>query len=434
METLPLYAPYLVALTMAYGVYLQARRRTAEHATAIKQSAIEAGLCEPTSLHPVIDAARCLGCGTCTMACPEGDVLGLIGGKAELIEPSHCIGHGACKAACPTDAIRLVFGTAERGVDLPVVGADFQTNVPGLFVAGELGGMGLIRNAVAQGQQAVDTIAGLTGLSLPGRLDLVIVGAGPAGISAALAAKQKGLTYTVIEQDDLGGTVFKYPRGKVVMTAPAVLPIVGQVNFREVSKEKLLTFWKDIETREKLQIRYRERVERIEPLGSGFTVHTDRSAMAARAVLLAIGRRGTPRQLGVPGENQPKVVYQLIDPAQYRGAHVLVVGGGDSALEAAASLALEPGTTVTLSYRGAAFGRARAKNRDGVNGLVARAAIDLQLKSKVAKIGPDHVTLDTDGVARTIRNDAVIVCAGGILPFDFLRACGIGMETKYGTA
>ena len=213
METLPLYAPYLVALTMAYGLYLKARRSTAEHATAIKRAAIEAGLSEPTSLHPVIDAASCLGCGTCTMACPEGDVLGLIGGKADLIEPSHCIGHGACKAACPTDAIRLVFGTAERGVDLPVVGADFQTNVPGIFIAGELGGMGLIRNAVTQGQQAVDAIANLPGLHQSGRLDLVIVGAGPAGISAALAAKQKGLSYAVIEQDDLGGTVFKYPRG-----------------------------------------------------------------------------------------------------------------------------------------------------------------------------------------------------------------------------
>lgn len=434
METLPLYAPYLVALTMAYGLYLKARRSTAEHATAIKRAAIEAGLSEPTSMHPVIDAASCLGCGTCTMACPEGDVLGLIGGKADLIEPSHCIGHGACKAACPTDAIRLVFGTAERGVDLPVVGADFQTNVPGIFIAGELGGMGLIRNAVTQGQQAVDAIASLPGLHQSGRLDLVIVGAGPAGISAALAAKQKGLSYAVIEQDDLGGTVFKYPRGKVVMTAPAMLPIVGEVNFREVSKEKLLAFWKDIENRERLPIRFRERVENIVPEGAGFMVHTDRGALACRAVLLAIGRRGTPRQLGAPGENQPKVVYQLIDPAQYRGKHVLVVGGGDSALEAAASLALEAGTQVTLSYRGPAFGRARAKNRDSVKGLAAQGRIDLLFKSTVASIGRDHAVLALDGGARTIRNDAVIVCAGGILPFDFLRACGIAMETKYGTA
>ncbi len=251
MDTLPLYAPYLVALTMAYGLYLDARRRTAQRAADIKRSAIEAGLSEPLSLHPVIDAASCLGCGTCTLACPEGDVLGLIGGKADLIEPSHCIGHGACRAACPTDAIRLVFGSAERGVDLPVVGPDFQSNVPGIFIAGELGGMGLIRNAVTQGQQAVAAIASLPGLRHAGRLDLVIVGAGPAGISAALAAKQKGLSYCVIEQDDLGGTVFKYPRGKVVMTAPAMLPIVGQVNFREVSKEKLLAFWKDIENSRK---------------------------------------------------------------------------------------------------------------------------------------------------------------------------------------
>ena len=305
--------PYPIIMSLTWGYYFNSRQRAEKRALAIKHSAIEAGLSEPVSLHPVIDTAACLGCGTCTMACPEGDILGIINGKAELIEPTHCIGHGACKSSCPTDAIKLVFGTAERGVDLPLVGPDFQTNVPGIFIAGELGGMGLIRNAITQGQQAVDSIAQLPGLGRRGRLDLLIIGAGPAGISAALAAKQKGLDYLVVEQDDLGGTVFKYPRGKVVMTAPATLPIVGKVNFSEVSKEKLLSFWKDIEEREDLQIKYRHKVDRIVPRDGSFTVHIGDTEMNSRAVLLAIGRRGTPRQLDVPGENQPKVVYQLIE-------------------------------------------------------------------------------------------------------------------------
>jgi thioredoxin reductase (NADPH) len=430
--------PYGIAMALIWGIFVGASRRSERRAESIKQSAIEAGLAEPVSLHPVIDVATCMGCGTCVLACPEGDVLGIIGRKVELIEPTRCIGHGACEAACPTGAIKLVFGTAERGVDLPVVGPDFQSNVPGIFIAGELGGMGLIRNAVNQGQQAVAAIAALPAFGRtsknPDRLDLVIVGAGPAGISAALAAKERGLKTRIIEQDDLGGTVFKYPRAKVVMTAPATLPIIGKVNFREVSKEQLLAFWKDIEKRQQLPIHYRERVTDVQADEGGFTVTTDADSYPCRAVLLAIGRRGTPRQLGVPGEGLPKVVYQLIDPEQYRGKHVLVVGGGDSALEAAASIAKEPGTVVTLSYRNDAFGRARVKNRESVNHLAAAGRIQLLLGSEVAEILPGHVDLALKSGSHRLRNDRVIICAGGVLPHDFLRSCGIEMETKYGTA
>jgi thioredoxin reductase (NADPH) len=267
MDFIQTYYPYLVLMLGVYVAYIVSMKRTDKRSRNIKQAAIAAGLGEPVSLHPVIDPALCLGCATCTRVCPEGDILGIIDGKAELIEPTHCIGHGACKSACPTDAIRLVFGTAERGVDLPSMGPDFQTNVPGLFIAGELGGMGLIRNAVEQGRQAVESISKMSGFGQPDQVDLIVVGAGPAGISAALAAKEKGLAYVVVEQDDLGGTVFKYPRGKVVMTAPATLPIVGKVNFREVSKEQLLAFWKKIETDQTLNVRYRERVESVRSTG-----------------------------------------------------------------------------------------------------------------------------------------------------------------------
>jgi thioredoxin reductase (NADPH) len=434
MDTLLLFSPYLIIMAAVWAAYLVVTRRTEQRALAIKTAAIEAGLSEPTSLHPVIDPATCLGCATCTLACPEGDIIGIINGKAELIEPTHCIGHGACKTACPTDAIKLVFGTAERGVDLPVVAPDFQTNVPGIFIAGELGGMGLIRNAIEQGRQAVEAISKLTGFGQKDRLDLVIVGAGPAGISAALAAKQKGLAYLVIEQDDLGGTVFKYPRGKVVMTAPATLPIVGKVNFREVSKEQLLAFWKEIEARQALNVSYRQKVNSVAKRADGFTVATDKGPLSCRAVLLAIGRRGTPRQLGVPGENQSKVVYQFIDAEQYRNKHVLVVGGGDSALEAATSIAAQPGAHVSLSYRGEAFGRARAANRDKATAMAREGRIILLFKSTVKEITGDAVVLSSNGHDARLKNDAVIVCAGGILPTEFLVSAGIAMETKYGTA
>jgi len=365
--------------------------------------------------------------------CPEGDILGIIRGKVELVEPTHCIGHGACAAACPTGAITLVFGTAKRGIDLPRVGPDFQTNVPGIFIAGELGGMGLIRNAVTQGRQAVDSIRKMGGLGQPGQLDLVIVGAGPAGLAGALAAKSHGLRYTVIEQDDLGGTVFKYPRGKIVMTAPAVLPIVGQVNFRETTKESLLSFWKDIETKYQLNVRYREQVVSIESTGRGFAVTTNAGTERATAILLAIGRRGTPRKLDVPGEDLPKVVYQLIDAEQYKERHVLVVGGGDSALEAAGTIAEQPGTTVTLSYRSEAFSRAKLKNRERVDRMSKTGEMQVLLSSKVRSITADAVDIEWNGELHRFRNDAVIICAGGILPTEFLKSAGIEMETKYGT-
>jgi thioredoxin reductase (NADPH) len=429
-----IYWPYALLLICVFGYYFLSSRRTETRSLAIKAAAVEAGLTEPSSLHPYINPSVCLGCGTCVSACPEGNVIGIIAGKAELVEPTHCIGHGACKTACPTDAITLVFGTAERGVDLPRVGPDFQTNVPGVFIAGELGGMGLIRNAVEQGRQAVESMKKLDGMGRKDRYDVLIIGAGPAGFAGALAAKQAGLSYLVIEQDDLGGTVFKYPRGKVVMTAPAKLPIVGQVNFREVSKEKLLEFWRGIESDQQLKVSYRDRVDKIVALEGGFEVHSQSGVNKSRAILLAIGRRGTPRRLGVEGEDAKKVVYQLIDPEQYKGMHVLVVGGGDSALEAATSIADQEGTTVALSYRSDAFGRAKSKNREKVAAQTASGRLKVLLKSQVRKISESSVEITYDGQNMVLPNDAIIVCAGGILPTEFLKSIGINMETKYGTA
>ena len=430
------YLVYLLPLAMCLLWYGVRRYRLGRVSRAAHVESEEAGLIEPVSLHPVVDHLKCIGCGACIKSCPEMPahaVLGLIDGKASLVSPTLCIGHGACRTACPVDAITLVFGSARRGVDLPRVSPWFETNVPGVFVAGELGGMGLIRNAIEQGRQAVAQILARRPRGSAGVLDLVIIGAGPAGFSASLAAMQAKLKFTTVEQESLGGCVFQYPRGKIVMTQPADLPIVGKFKLTLTSKEDLLRFWIEAQKRTGLEINCNERVESVVREAGAFVVRTAKGEYRAATVLLAVGRRGTPRKLGVPGEDLSKVTYRLIEAEQYAGRRVLVVGGGDSALEAAASLA-EASASVTLSYRGEAFQRAKTRNRERVDAAVKTGNLALMLSSEVKAIAPERVAIVSQGRGMHLPNDAVIVNAGGVLPTDFLKGIGIEIETKWGAA
>jgi len=429
-----LYAVPIVWILAWYIKRHSHKEKTGLHSL---RSATEEGLMEPPTLHPEIDHRLCIGCTNCVAACPEQgshQVLGMIRKKANLVGPTNCIGHGACKAVCPVNAITLVFGTAKRGVDIPLVNPDFQTNVPGIFIAGELGGMGLIRNAVEQGRQAMESITKLVKQKHENKFDVVIIGAGPAGFAATLGATESKLQHATVEQEELGGTVAHFPRRKLVMTQPANLPIVGEMQFTEVQKETLIDYWREVEQKTGIKINYSERVDAIEagPNG-GFMVTTSKNTYDTRTVLLSIGRRGTPRKLGVPGEEMDKVVYRVIDPAQYRNQHVLVVGGGDSALEAATSIAAEVGTTVTLSYRSAAFSRAKPKNRQLVEDMQAKGRLRVLFSSNVKSILDGAVEIAVGDKSGSIANDAVIVSAGGILPSAFLRTIGINVETKWGS-
>ena len=420
--------PTLLVLIPGYFHLRSNSKKTSQH-QAVLREAIESGLTEPPTLHPVLDLATCMGSGACASNCPE-HALGVINGKAVLINPSHCIGHGACAAACPVGAIRLVFGTAKRGMEIPAVSPDFQTNIPGIYIAGELGGMGLIRNAIRQGTQAASNIA--TRRATGDELDVLIVGAGPAGIAASLAAKEAGLKYVTIEQEDsLGGTTYHYPRNKLVMTAPMKLPLIGEIKVREISKEGLMEIWSKVLTQAKPEIRFNERMEEIQ-VGDIFQVRTSQGEYRARNILLAIGRRGTPRKLGVPGETQAKVVYRLIEAEQYAGMHVMVVGGGDSALEAALDIADQPGTTVTLSYRGKAFDRVKPKNRTRLSDAVTAGRLEQIMESTIKGIEPKQIFIKIGDTVLERQNDAVIVCAGGELPTPMLKKIGIQVETHFG--
>lgn len=438
MELLIYLLGYGALTFVLVGWHLRRKARKQAAVVATLEQTRLAGLNEPPSLHPVVDPGLCFGSGACARACPEG-ALGVVNGRATLINASACIGHGACFNACPVQALSLVFGTEKRGVDIPHVDQNFETNVPGVFIAGELGGMGLIRKTAEQGRQAMAAIAKRHGRlkAVTAELDVLIVGAGPAGLSAALSAKHHGLRYRVIEQEDgLGGAVYHYPRHKIAMTAPFRLDLEGTVRLgREITKEALLAFWQKVVQRHGLQIHFQEQFLGLQaqPDG-GFQVRTSRGQHGAKSVLLALGRRGTPRKLGVPGEDEPQVVYRLVDPAQYLGQQVLVVGGGDSALEAAIALAEQEDTEATLSYRGEAFSRVKPANRERVAALAREGRLRLLMPSEVLRMEPGQAWLKFQGQEQSVPNQRVIVCAGGELPTPLLKSVGIQFETKFGSA
>jgi thioredoxin reductase (NADPH) len=411
------------------------RHRRLERESA--RRAVEAkreGLDEPLTLHPVIDPERCIGSGGCVAVCPE-HVLGIRHGQAVALAPAACIGHGLCERTCPTEAIRLVFGTATRGVEIPRIRENFETNVPGLYIVGELGGMGLIRNAFEQGRQCIDGIAGERRQVPADLLDVLVVGCGPAGLSAGLYALDRGLRYAVIEREDIGGTVRHYPRKKVVMTAPVKVPGYGKLSFQEIRKEELMALWEDVVAKTGLEVRTGETVSRIRRHDDhSFTVTSDRGEYRTARVILAIGRRGTPRRLGIPGEDSECVAYSLLEPEVYRGDRTLVVGGGDSAVEAALALAEQPGTRTWLAYRGDRLSRIKAKNRERFEAAVAAGRVEPLWRTTPAQIEPERVVCRTgDDGSATLPADRVFVFIGGELPTAMLRDAGVEIETKFGT-
>ena len=434
LETL-IYLGVGVITLLIPTLYFLRERRKSRTAEAKLHQAIEAGLDQPVSIHPRIDPNICIGSGACVQACPEKDVLGLVNNRGLLINPSACIGHGMCQAACPVDAITLVFGTEKRGVDIPHVKGNFETNVPGIYIAGELGGMGLIANAVRQGVEAAHYIA--QGLSERGKddvLDLAIVGAGPAGIAASLQAQKEGLSFVTLDQDDLGGTILTYPRRKVVMTAPLDLPGYGKMKQREIEKEALLELFQDVYRKTGLAVLAKNKVEDIARDNGHFRLRARQGQYLARRVLLAIGRRGSPRKLGVPGEVSPKVAYRVIEPEKYAGLNILVVGGGDSAVEAAVALSEQPRTTVHLSYRQDKIFRIKPGNRQKLELAVSTRRVVPILPSEVIRIEPDTAILTHQGEELALPVDYIFIFAGGELPTEFLQKIGIEFTRKFGEA
>ena len=388
-----------------------------------------AGLQAAVSAHPHINATACIGCGGCTTVCPEGDVLGIIDGKAVLLHGSKCVGHGLCAEACPVGAIVMMMAAPGRSADLPILNENFETTVRNMFIVGELGGMGLIKNAITQGRKVVEHIA-TRPRSANGTYDVVVVGAGPAGLSAGLTAKAARLKYAVVDQGEPGGTILQYPRRKIVMTSPVELPLWGEVKLTEASKETLLELWQQVLARTQLKVNTNEKVLDISDAGGHFVVKTVLAEYPARHVVLALGRRGTPRKLGVPGEELGKVTYRLIDAETYKDCDVLVVGGGDSAVEAAVGLALHGTNRVTLSYRKSEFTRLKERNARRLDEFRKKNAVNVLLGSNVKEITLKEVRIETAGGTSMLPNDYVFIFAGGEMPFEFLKKAGIRFQEQ----
>lgn len=435
LENIITYGVVFLICAFILFFYLRAASKKSALAEEKIKKAEDLGFHEPVSLHPVVNTEMCIGSGACIMACPEKDVLGLVNGHAAAINASRCVGHGACYHACPMNAISLHIGTEKRGVDLPHVSEAFESNVQGLYIAGELGGMGLIKNAVEQGRQAMENIVKHVKPESCSAYDVIIVGAGPAGISASLTAVKNKIRYLTLEQDSLGGTVFNFPRAKIVMTSPMNLPLYGKVKISETSKGHLLELWKDVLGKNDVKINEQEKVLNIEKKGGYFEVTTAKGNYTSDFVLLAIGRRGSPRKLGIQGEEKEKVSYRLLEPEFVKNRNVLVVGGGDSAIEAALALADE-GNCVTVSYRAEVFSRIKPRNLEKITEAEHLKKINIIYRSNLIEIKDDAVILRVDekGSDVVLGNDLVYIFAGGELPAQFLEKIGVRITKKYGEA
>jgi thioredoxin reductase/NAD-dependent dihydropyrimidine dehydrogenase PreA subunit len=427
-----------VALVLALNLFWRKREQGRTETGRRELESLQVmGDIVPASIHPVIDPLRCIGSGACVYACPEKSVLTVVNGRGVLTNPLGCIGHGACADACPVQAISLVFGTAKRGLELPDVDPDFQTNQPGVYIVGELGGMGLIRNAVSQGRQAADHIVAGDRRAVGESLDALVVGAGPAGTAATLRLMEAGLRVLLLEREAFGGTITHYPRAKVVMTGFLDFPMYGRVSKRKMSKEQLVALWEDIREKTGLKVAVGELVEKIEPAGDdNWLVSSTGGVFETANVLLALGRRGSPRKLDVPGEEQSKVVYRVIEPEVFQDQHVLVVGGGNAAVESVFAL-LDGGkcASVTISYRKHAFARCRQPNRKRIEAEMEAGRLAALMSTQVEEIFEDRVTLRAaSGEQLTVQNDAVVIQVGGTAPTALLHDVGIEIVTKYGEA
>lgn len=422
-------------LTWAVLVLWGRRRELAEMAGRTEElaEAKARGSHEARLQYPEVDLAKCIGCGSCVRACPEEGVLELIHGQAIVVHGARCVGHGLCAKECPTGGVVVRIGDLEERRDIPALTEELEsTQTPGIYLAGEVTGFALVKTAIDHGRDVARHVAAKAKSRANAPLDLLIVGAGPAGISCSLEAKEQGLRFKTVDQDRIGGTVAHYPRQKMVLTQPVELPRYGKLKRNSYQKEELIAIWNEVVANEELPLETGRTFESIENQADGsFLVHfTEGEAIHASAVCLALGRRGSPRRLDVPGEDLPKVSYGLVDAQSFVDQKLLVVGGGDSAIEAAIALAEQPGNQVTLSYRKHAFFRIKARNEARLAQSLENGRLRVIFNSEVMAIDTDSVLLMEGDDTRHLANDHVFILAGGVPPFKKLEQAGVSFDPR----
>lgn len=432
IEEIVIYGTVACFVVLVVYLYQKKNKKKSEITLKKIQVSEEEGRSEPLSLHPYIDLNKCIGSTACISSCPEKDILGVVDGKAYIVNATSCVGHGACFHSCPVEAISLRIGSEKRGVELPHVNPNYESNVKGIYIVGELGGMGLIKNSVEQGKQAVLSIIEGNKKSAEDIMDVVVVGAGPAGIAASLMAKKHNLKAITLDQNSLGGTVFSFPRSKVVMTHHMELPLYGKLKLKNTSKEELLGIWKDALAKNDIPIQEKVKVEEINPMANGTfqVIAANGNSWQTNHVIIAIGRGGSPRKLNVPGEDLEKVAYRLLEPEDIEGKNILVVGGGDSAVESA--LLLKDENNVTLSYRKNQFVRIKPRNQIALDEAVKKNSLKIIFNSQVKQIAENTIDLSVEDQKKTLKNDLVYIFIGGELPISFLEKAGIQITKKFG--
>jgi putative YpdA family bacillithiol system oxidoreductase len=379
-----------------------------------------------------INDDRCTGCDACVAVCPT-NVLDLVSNKSRVLRFQDCIQCEACMFACPTEAL-VMFpeGAVPPPLKVPEIDENFQTAVPGQYLIGEVAGKPLVKNAANLGRVVVEHML-QTGMR-PGALgggqnivDVAIVGSGPGGLSAALSCIQKGLSYVVLEKEqEIASTISRYPKGKLVMAEPYDSVNLSLLPVFDSSKEQLIPIWKELLERVRLRVNQGESVETVTKQGDGtFEIRSTVASYRAQRVVLSIGTRGKPRTLQVPGENLPKIFSLLEDPDMWQAKNVLVVGGGDSAVEAALALS-DSGAKVTVSYRGKGFNRAAPKNKQTIENYAAEGRIKVKLGSQVLQFDHESVTLAlADGSQKRYPNDGAFVLIGADPPVQWLEKMGV---------
>lgn len=382
---------------------------------------------------PTVDASTCIACGSCIDSCPT-QVLAKdpVTHKSTVVNPDACKaleGCTICQDGCPTGAIRVTTAPLIREVERAQIDENQESNIPGLFLVGEVVGAALIKKAVNQGDQTVRYIAEKKSRLADAPYDIIVIGAGPAGLGAALQAKKLGLRYLLLERENIASTIQNYPRDKAVLAEPVPVPLYGMLPMMDAEKETLIEVWQTVVRTTGLQVNEYEEVLDLKKENGLFTVTTAKSAHQGAYVILAIGTRGNPRKLGVPGEELRKVTYNLIDAADFKGKHVLVVGGGDSAIEAAVALSKEDNTVVTLSYRRGEFSRIKSRNAQAIDEQEKAGRVTVVFNSQVTEIREQSVMLKIGEETRELENDAIFILIGADPPRAWLEKSGVKIVT-----